>query len=486
MGLQITNKKVTKYIPEKDEKEVVIPEGVKEIGVEAFSGADNLESIVLPDGLKKIMKRAFWNCTKLKKIHIPGTVESIGIESFLSCKALKEVVIEEGITKINYRAFFSCASLEKINIPASVSVLDQDILGECSSIKEVVVYDGNINDDKFMISRLGWVVPYTIKSSETDKAYLKIKRDYFDWDFWKSAFQKLSLTIKKIDKDFASIKDGRYKYWTAAARLEYPYELSADAEKQYKEYLSKQKKKALEYYCADKNFSAVKLMDKLGYINKNNILECIDIAEKNGSIEIQEYLTEYKDKNISSKAIEKAEQDKNEKAKLAKEKEDKVVSLAELQKMFDYIIKDDNIIITKGRNRRQVILPEKIEGGLKITKISGFAYLGANKLESLVIPEGVKCICNQAFRGCGSLKSVSLPNSLETIEQYVFSNCSSLSEITIPASVTKIEKDAFGSAVTEGGKVDKYEWADITIKVTAGSYAEKYAKQNNLKFEVIE
>ena len=51
--------------------EYVIPDGVKEIGVDAFSGCTNLQSVTIPDSVKEIGGYAFAGCTSLKSVTIP-------------------------------------------------------------------------------------------------------------------------------------------------------------------------------------------------------------------------------------------------------------------------------------------------------------------------------------------------------------------------------------------------------------------------------
>ena len=51
--------------------EYVIPDGVNEIGVDAFSGCTSLQSITIPDSVTEIGCGAFWGCTNLKNVTIP-------------------------------------------------------------------------------------------------------------------------------------------------------------------------------------------------------------------------------------------------------------------------------------------------------------------------------------------------------------------------------------------------------------------------------
>lgn len=65
-------------------KSIVIPDGVKAIGSEAFCKS-GLTSIVIPDGVTSLGSNAFAYCYGLTSIEIPDSVISIGIGAFQSC-----------------------------------------------------------------------------------------------------------------------------------------------------------------------------------------------------------------------------------------------------------------------------------------------------------------------------------------------------------------------------------------------------------------
>ena len=75
---------------------------------------------------------------------------------------------------------------------------------------------------------------------------------------------------------------------------------------------------------------------------------------------------------------------------------------------------------------------------------------------------------------CLSIVKVILPEGLNTIGEYAFDHCSSLTNIDIPNSVMSIGYYAFGY------------YPNLTICGYSGSYAEKYAKQNNIPFESLD
>ena len=64
---------------------------------------------------------------------------------------------------------------------------------------------------------------------------------------------------------------------------------------------------------------------------------------------------------------------------------------------------------------------------------------GCDKLNKIIIPEGIKVLPN--FQNCKALKSITLPSTVEVIPTSCFSGCTSLEEIIIPETITKITFD---------------------------------------------
>lgn len=64
---------------------------------------------------------------------------------------------------------------------------------------------------------------------------------------------------------------------------------------------------------------------------------------------------------------------------------------------------------------------------------------GCDKLNKIIIPEGIKVLPN--FQACKALKSITLPSTVEVIPTSCFSGCTSLEEIIIPETITKITFD---------------------------------------------
>lgn len=103
----------------------------------AFSG-----SYVVPDGVTEIGKDAFAHCKNLKKVVLPSGIKVIGDQAFMYCKKLKEVNLPKGLTTIRAHAFSSCP-LSEVTIPVSVSEIDVMAFLHCRLLNDLQIESGN-------------------------------------------------------------------------------------------------------------------------------------------------------------------------------------------------------------------------------------------------------------------------------------------------------------------------------------------------------
>ena len=108
------------------EDSFTIPDGVTEIGENAFNNCESLTSISIPDSVKKIGYSAFSYCTNLTSITIPDSVAAIEGFAFAHCTSLTSVTIPESVTKIGSHAFGTCTSLTSITIPDSSMEIEEN------------------------------------------------------------------------------------------------------------------------------------------------------------------------------------------------------------------------------------------------------------------------------------------------------------------------------------------------------------------------
>ena len=92
----IYNKEKTKLIScTKNIVNVEIPEGITEIGENAFLSREKLECIKLPETLENIGERALASCTNLVELDIPSSVNIINSDAFKNTSNLKKIKINK-------------------------------------------------------------------------------------------------------------------------------------------------------------------------------------------------------------------------------------------------------------------------------------------------------------------------------------------------------------------------------------------------------
>ncbi len=129
------------------DRDVVIPDGVREIGESAFVDlrgvermlvecedydAPEMETLTIPDSVEKIGGYAFAYCLNLKDVNMADSVVSIGDRAFEGCESLKRIRLSAGLTEIEECTFFFCESLKTILIPEKVRHIRNNAFDSCS------------------------------------------------------------------------------------------------------------------------------------------------------------------------------------------------------------------------------------------------------------------------------------------------------------------------------------------------------------------
>lgn len=109
-----------------------------------------------------------------------------------------------------------------------------------------------------------------------------------------------------------------------------------------------------------------------------------------------------------------------------------------------------------------------------ISDIAAWAFDGCEELVEVIIPHSVKKIGEFAFADCNGLKEIIIPESVDFVNYCTFSGCEELTKLVLPSSLTFIGANAFGGC------------DNLTIHCHAGSYAEQYAKEQGIKYQLME
>ena len=138
--------------------------------------------------------------------------------------------------------------------------------------------------------------------------------------------------------------------------------------------------------------------------------------------------------------------------------------------------KDKSVLISCPHKKTTVVIPDGVK------TIGAYAFYDCVSISSIELPASVTSIEMYAFASCTELVDINIPYGVHTIGNYAFERSTKITSIIIPSSVTSIGIAAFSDCA---GPVETTDHERITIKCDAGSYAEKYAKENRLKYEYI-
>lgn len=121
-------------------KEVIIPEGVMEIGEYAFSFS-SVERVVIPSTVKKVGEGVFSFCNNLKEVIINDGIAYLGPEMFFKCEGLENIKLPNNIDAISKGCFDGCNSLSKVEFPQNLKHIADDAFNECVSLRTIIIPD---------------------------------------------------------------------------------------------------------------------------------------------------------------------------------------------------------------------------------------------------------------------------------------------------------------------------------------------------------
>ena len=126
-------------------KNIVIPEGVTSIELQAFENCQDLESVTLPQSLKKLGYHVFAN-SGLTSLVIPEGITYLPQGTFNGCKNLETVTLPTTLETIEYNAF-SNSGLTSIFIPKGVTNISSTSFNYCGKLSTISVSDENTTYD---------------------------------------------------------------------------------------------------------------------------------------------------------------------------------------------------------------------------------------------------------------------------------------------------------------------------------------------------
>lgn len=155
---------------------ITLPNSVKTLSG-AFFDCKQLKKIEITTDsqLEKIGSFCFTNCP-IENIYLPSTLKEIGLNAFSSCESLESIEIPEKVIKLGTMAFYGCYNLQSITLPDNLSVIENRCFSYCKSLKEIYLPDGIIEISSGLLQGCGSLISVHLPNN------LKILGDYaFEW-----------------------------------------------------------------------------------------------------------------------------------------------------------------------------------------------------------------------------------------------------------------------------------------------------------------
>ena len=358
---------------------VVIPPvyngySVTSIGVNAFSGCSNLTNITIPDSVTSIGDHAFGNCSSLTSITIPDSVMSIGLAAFSNCSALTSITIPDSVWSLGNNVFSGCSSLTSIVIP---------FVGESFGYlfgADSIYYDDN---------------PYVPTSLKT--VVITGGKSIGDYAFYGCS----SLTSITIPDSVTSIGESAFRGCSNLTSVTIPDSVTIIGKYAF----------ILCY-----NLTSVTIGNSVAGIGDYAFTECLKLVEVY---------------NLSSLNITKGSTSHGEVGYFALNVYTPTSGESKLWTTDDgFIFYEDGdtcYLVAYTGTDTEIALPENCNG--KNYAIHKYAFLRCSSLTSVVIPNSVTSIGNDAFNYCDNLTSVTIGNNIKSIGDKAFYECYKLVEV---------------------------------------------------------
>ena len=434
---------------------LVLPEGLKAVGTDAFAGCTGLTEVTIPDSVTAIGDSAFSDCTGLTEMVIPHSVKAIGVGVFKKCNRLTKITVDpgnanymsqngllltrdgrtlvqgvngvveipSGVTVIGESAFEDYGGLTQVTLPAGVEVIGPNAFYGCDGLTDVAIPAGVEVVGPRAFYGCDGLVDVAIPASVTNIGV----------SVFAMCGRLTAISVAAENEVYSSrngmllSKDGTLLIQGVNGEVVIPLSVRMIGTRAFQGCSGLTRLMipnsvtnigfyAFAYY---RGLTDVTIPDDIQFVGGYAFGLCGRLA----NVTLPAYLVErsnpwspYVGEVFEGTSIEN-------------------VALAEGTtvigpSVFAWAFTDETC-------PTHVTIPNSVTG------ICENAFYNCHGLKSVTIPEGVVRIGAQAFDYCRNLTELAIPSGVKQIDSSAFWDCRGLTEVTIPNSVTNIGDGAF-------------------------------------------
>ena len=465
-------------------KELVLGEGVIEIGRYAFSECENLGEIIIPDSVKEVGEYAFSNCEKAKVISIGrlmdnSKMETIWESAFSNCSSARVIKLPTSLKLVDYGVFSGATEVEEVHIAdlnawCNIS-FNQAACNPLSSGKAKLYVNGEEVVDLVITNDITNIAAYTFYNYKNMKSLVigenvkYIGKNAFancenvtNIQFNATNCTSLSLTLEAFSGIGAKVKPGVELVFGAGVTKVPNYLFAHNFEE---DNFVRAKIATVSF----EEGSVCKEIGKYAFRNCNAITE-VTLPENVEKIDegafmyctmLQKAILGESVKTIGANAFNDCRELEHVEIPetIASIGEDAFAECYLIETVVypvfavDYISMNSlkDVTVTTGEITESMFNSSSIETlrlGAGVTKVDRLAFAYSD-IKLLDLTDATADIGLEAFSGCAQLEKVIIGNGIETIGEYAFYSCGNLKEVIIGEGVKKIEAGAFEDTALE-------------------------------------
>lgn len=456
---------------------IKVPDGVKEIDSDAFSGNKTIEQIILPDSVQILDSYCFNGCENLAIINMPNSIKEIGDGAFGGCRSLQMIDLSKTkISDIGKSMFGDCKTLTEVKLPDSIKVITRGAFSGCAKLGKINLPEGlrYIGNGAFMGTKALNTVefPESLRYigggafySSGLKGTLKIPAgitNLQDDAFGKCGGVSEAKIPDTVEQIHGSALDFKYDAANAedqtlfippsvyyltrdsltpkfANQVEWPAHTIQGIKGSY---ASNATKIQDTWKFEEVAYDSKAVFDASGGTVDTTSKELVK-GQGFGMLPTPElagwsFKGWYSDEKFKRKVVSTTIVNKDSYTLYAKWEKAQETELVYKGEDSDFVIEDGVLEKYQG-NEPVVIIPDTVK------EIGYGAFAGNKTLLKVFMPDSVEKMDNTVFNECENLISIRFSHSLKEIPAHTCSGCLALEKVIIPEGVTNIGDGAFNS-----------------------------------------